>query len=415
MKHRQFRAAVCIASTLLLVLCQGAFADNNDSSENAEIAKSFVWPKHIPDSCPFADSKEITGAAFTGRHHEYTNADTWYPSWAADGNLYSPWTDGRIGKEGCGSGGEKARTGQARIEGNDPMNLTVTSLGTYPGSPAPYGGRYPCGSLVHDGVWYHGSYCLDRRHGPWDIMGPFVGFRISKDMGKTWTDCPLDGAKPLFGESGKGTSKVKFGAPHFVDFGKNMEHSPDGKAYLVGHGAERPEADCSWISGDSIYMARVTPSVDTVNDRTKYEFFCGRDDKEKAIWSTDFSKISPLAQWRDNAGCVTMTYNEPLKKYLMCVTYGQKRGGGGKADYDTYILESSQITGPWRMVKYFKSFGPQAYFVNIPSKFISADGKTVWLCYSSNWSRQKEKGNPPGSGYRLCLQEIRLDVKPKDN
>ena len=28
--------------------------------------------------------------------------------------------------------------------------------------------------------------------------------------------------------------KVKFGAPHFVDFGQELEHSPDGKAYLVG-------------------------------------------------------------------------------------------------------------------------------------------------------------------------------------
>jgi hypothetical protein len=33
--------------------------------------------------------------AFTGRHAEYTGADTWYPSWANDGNLYSPWPDGK--------------------------------------------------------------------------------------------------------------------------------------------------------------------------------------------------------------------------------------------------------------------------------------------------------------------------------
>ncbi|GHU63186.1 hypothetical protein FACS1894123_05460 [Bacteroidia bacterium] len=31
---------------------------------------------------------------------------------------------------------------------------------------------------------------------------------------------------------------VKIGSPHFVDFGKNMEYSPDGKAYMVAHGAE---------------------------------------------------------------------------------------------------------------------------------------------------------------------------------
>jgi hypothetical protein len=36
------------------------------------------------------------------------------------------------------------------------------------------------------------------------------------------------------------------GSPYFVDFGKNMEHSPDGKAYLGGHGA----AEYEWTSGD---------------------------------------------------------------------------------------------------------------------------------------------------------------------
>jgi len=75
---------------------------------------------------------------------------------------------------------------------------------------------------------------------------------------------------------------VKIGAPHFVDFGKNMEHSPDGYAYLVGHGAEgtdrRPRfGNLSWISGDQIYMLRVKPSIENMNDASKYEFFGGHD------------------------------------------------------------------------------------------------------------------------------------------
>lgn len=368
------------------------------------------WASCVPDGCPFTQSSQFAGITFTGRHKEYTNADTWYPSWAADGNMYSPWTDGRIGREGCSSGGKNARTGQARIVGDDPMSLKVVSLGAYPGSPKPYGGRYPCGSLVHGGVWYYGSYCLDRRHGPWDIMGPFVGFRTSTDFGKTWKDCPLSGDNPLFAESGKGDSKVKIGAPHFVDFGKNMRHSPDGKAYLVGHGAVRPQADCSWISGDQVYMVRVEPTPSNINDKSKYEFFGGRDSQGKAIWADGLSKIKPLIQWNDNCGCVTVTYNPPLKKYFMCISYGGKRGGGGKTDYDTYLLESDALTGPWRMVTYLKSFGPQAYFVNLPSKFISKDGRTMWLCYSANWSRKNEKGNPPGSSYALCLREIALKL-----
>jgi len=239
-------------------------------------------------------------------------------------------------------------------------------------------------------------------------MGPFVGFRVSEDLGKTWTACPLTGGAPLFGESGKGDSKVKIGAPHFVDFGRNMEHSPDGKAYLVGHGAVRPEADCSWISSDQIHLVRVTLSIENINDVAQYEFFAGHDNNRIPIWTRDFSAIKPIMEWEDNAGCVTMTWNEPLKTYFMCVTYGYRKGGGGNTDYDTYVLESDAVTGPWRLVTYMKGFGPQAYFVNLPSKFISSDGRTLWLCYSANWSRRGIRGNPPGSRYALCLQEFRL-------
>ena len=103
-----------------------------------------------------------------------------------------------------------------------------------------------------------------------------------------------------------------------------------------------------------------------------------------------------------------MTYNAPLEKYFMCITDGWPT----VKSMDTYILESENMTGPWKMVSYLKDFGPQAYFVNIPSKFISDDGHTAWLCYSANFSytrhNEQYKGNPEGSGYHMCLQQIKF-------
>ena len=49
---------------------------------------------------------------------------------------------------------------QAVMIGDDPLTLTVKSLGKAQADPHPYGGRYPCGSLVYRGVWYYGTYCL---------------------------------------------------------------------------------------------------------------------------------------------------------------------------------------------------------------------------------------------------------------
>ena len=267
---------------------------------------------------------------------------------------------------------------------------------------------------MYNGVWYYGTYgLLDTENDPdknlnWDILGPLVGYNYSTDYGKTWHASPHTPANPLFGEPDKPGDPVKMGVPHFVDFGKNMQYSPDGKAYLVAHGAvasdphPRP-ANLSWITGDQIYMARVKPSIRNMNDKSKYEFFAGNKASGRPIWTHDFSKIKPLVDWNNNAGSVTMTYDAPLKKYLMCITDGTNTISA----FNTYILESDNVTGPWKMVVYMYHFGEQAYFVNIPSKFIGADGRTVWLFYAANFKGHQIE-NPPNSGYGLSLHEVKL-------
>lgn len=384
-----------------------------------------TWKSEIPAGCPFQQSQLLTGVKFLGVKSGFHVGDTWYPSWASDDKLYSPWTDGSCVRldgswENSGSGdGDYSTTGQGVMEGDDPMDLEVYSLGLNKASPKPYHGRYPCGSLVYNDVWYYGTYCLDpagsAQYGDmtynWPWMGPFVGFRYSTDLGRSWKDCPHTPEKSLFKETGINGYPVKIGSPHFIDFGKNMQYSPDGKAYLVAHGADTSDIkprfwNDSWITGDQVYLLRVTPSIENINDMSKYEFFAGYDSKGVAVWTNDFGKIKPLLEWNNNMGCVTVTYNAPLKKYLMCVT----DGGNTCAKMNTYILESDHITGPWKIVTYMKDLGEQAYFVNIPSKFISKDGKTAWLLYSGNfatdWNGMKIVPNPPGSHYGMVFQKI---------
>ncbi len=392
-----------------------------------------AWNSEMPEDCPFPKSQTITGITFPGVKSGFHYGDTWYPSWASDDKLYSPWTDGctwRLdGTYECSNSGdykEYATTGQGVMEGDDPLTLQVYSLGLQRASAGSYHGRYPCGSLVYNGVWYYGTYCLDpapqAKYGDktynWPWLGPVVGFRTSTDYGRSWKDCPLTPEKPLFTETGINGYPVKIGSPHFIDFGKNMQHSPDGKAYLIAHGADTSDTkprfwNASWITGDQIYLLRVVPTIENINDMSKYEFFAGYDSKGDAIWTSDFDNIKPLLEWNNNMGCVTMTYNPPLKKYIMCIT----DGGNTCAKMNTYILESDNITGPWKIITYLKDFGEQAYFVNIPSKFISADGKTAWLLYSGNyavdWNGMKITENPPGSHYGMVFQKIEFEIKGK--
>lgn len=386
----------------------------------------FVWDSEIPKDCPFPQSKKFKRIKFLGRKSGFHYGDTFYPTWGADDKLYSPYTDGvcwRLDGSYDSSNSQRveyAQTGNAVLLGDDPENLIVYSLGVQEASSLPYKGRYPCGSLHYNGVWYYGTYCLGPEGGTkyedrwvnWPWLGPFVGFRISTDNGASWKACPHTPEKNIFGEMGLYGYPVKIGSPHFVDFGKNMQYSPDGKAYMVAHGADITDKqprfwNASWVTGDNVYLLRVTPTPENINDASKWEFYAGKDEEGKAIWSSDFKAIKPLLEWNDNMGCVTVTYNPYLKRYLMCVT----DGGDTVSEMNTYILESESLEGEWKIISYMESFGVQAYFVNIPSKFIEKDGKTMWLMYSGNFMNLNGKSlpyKPQGSHYGLVMQKIEL-------
>jgi hypothetical protein len=371
------------------------------------------WPSTPPPDCPFEPSSEISGLVLTGRRAVYAHADTWYPSWAPDGNLYSSFTDGRVAGVHSVSAFPWQVTGNAVIVGDHPLRLDVRALGTVLGATKPYNGRYPCANLVHNGVWYYGTHAIGipgNRFGR--DVGPFVGFRYSTDYGRTWTDPTPTPEKNLFGETAFENNPIRMGSPHFVDLGRNMKHSPDGKAYLVAHGATSSLSLQNFVAGDQINLARVTPSPATINDLRAYEFFAGFEaDGRTPRWTTHFADMQPLFRW-DRAGCVTVTYDAPLRKYLMCISYGANPFG----KFDTIILESNDLTGPWRLVTYMKDFGEEGYFVNFPSKFISPNGRTLWLCFSANYAKALNpsadmSANPAGATYSLCLHEVELQVQ----
>lgn len=176
-------------------------------------------------------------------------------------------------------------------------------------------------------------------------MGPFVGFSISHDLGRSWTAAPWVPSQPIFGESGKE--------------GRN-------------------------------------------------EFFAGHGAGGSARWANGIENSRPLLSWPGHCGCVTATFVPALGRYLMCVTDGWPT----IKQMTSYMLESELLTGPWRVVNYLRDFGPQGYFLNIPSRFISPDGSTMWLSYSANFTNSAcgtsfEPG-PPGSRYSMCMQELTL-------
>jgi len=260
----------------------------------------------------------------------------------------------------------------------------------------------------------------------------------------------------LFRETAFNNSRVKFGAPHAIDFGQNAQYAPDGRLYIVGHGGESPLTHQSWMQGDSVYMARTVavPDPATVNSASAWEFYAGGSGAGGPTWDSSIAAAKPLALWPTRGGVTTMSYHPVLKKYIMVIstpTVSPSMVG----PFDTYFLESDYITGPWSYIAYIPQFGPEAYFVHIPSKFmggevhphvrggntaqasalttvfpagapnatvaelrvedkVEQEGTAAWynffLSYSADFASGKP--NPSGSGYHWSLLQSRFGLTP---
>jgi hypothetical protein len=448
-----------------------------------------LWPSTPPPSTPFPPSADLLGFEFAFGGNSVPpdiRADTWFPSWAADGALYSGYTDGTVQGVGSGSAGVNGTTGMAVLHGDDPFNLTaVVPRAAWPASAAPfYGGRYPSANLHFNGTWAQATYTVANYRyypavpingGVWCVQGPFTWWRTSTDNGLTWDDgghaTLANASDTLFGEAAVNNSKVKFGSPHVVDFGQNMQYSPDGKMYLVAHGADHANDYLGLMLGSQVYLARAPPAPSTLNDATVYQFYAGGHGRA-AKWSSKLADAAPLISWGNRTGVVTLSWHPLLEKFIMVVSTPTESPFTGSdappfnATYDTYFLESDDITGPWALVTYAAQFGPQAYFANVPSKFMgmSASGSrtgmgsgiyagapaktaavrapttsarpyfdeltepvaneradagsigsfySFFLAYSANWKQPSNyTPSPPGSGYHLCLQPSRFQLSP---
>ena len=319
------------------------------------------WPSNPPPDFPFEPSTSIRGIAFTGRAAHYTHADTWYPSWASDGNLYSPWTDGNfkypivdINHFDCSSDsrnrtnadkGGKSGTGNARITGSDPLHLSVEDLGVQYASPAPYGGRYPCGSLVHNGIWYYGTYCLEREQ-VGASTGTFMGRSSASASPATWAKPGQTRHTPEQNRSSAKRAKTaaRSRSAHRISSisARTWSTRPTAKPTSSAHGATTARRRRRLDRGRrSLPDPRDALARERSTIAPKYEFFAGQRGGAAGV-DAGFREIKPLVEWTGPSGCVTMTYIAPLKKYLMCCTDGWPT----IETFDTFVWSQTVSPGP---------------------------------------------------------------------
>ena len=120
-------------------------------------------------------------------------------------------------------------------------------------------------------------------------------------------------------------------------------------------------------------MARTVaaPSPETINDAASWEFYAGGNGAA-ATWSGRLADAKPLVVWMNNTGVVTMSWHPTISKYILVISTPSV-SPSCVGNFDTYFLESDSMTGPWAYVSYMAAFGPEAYFVHFPGRFMDLD------------------------------------------
>ncbi|MBS1841578.1 MAG: DUF4185 domain-containing protein, partial [Acidobacteria bacterium] len=320
------------------------------------------------------------------------NGDLWPSCWADDGNLYAANGDG------TNFSNVFYPMAVGKISGTPPNLAGVFLAGdvgnNYSGSP--YTDK-PTGMLCVGGAIYLAYQNLNENTFE---DAPAASIVKSTDHGLTWSQNP---ATPMFGTPGDPSNLLayKFTTIFFLDYGQNYGNASDSYVYAYG-------LDNNWRDQTTVFLGRVPNS--SVLDRSSWQFFSGMNGSTPT-WTSDITqKVAVLTDERNLYASMFGTdcpanqkviaqggavYDQPLNRYLM-VTWGC-------STHEFY--EAPQPWGPWSLVL-SNDFGPLRltqnrgqYGTSIPSKFISTDGKTLYLQSNVCCS---------GDSYKFSLRKVFL-------
>ena len=169
------------------------------------------------------------------------------------------------------------------------------------------------------------------------------------------------------------TFTTSFGAPTFLNFGRNYAGARDGFAYVYSH-----DADTAYQPAPRMVLARVP--IDRLRQRDAYEYFRGFDAQQKPAWTKDIAARAGVFTCPRGCYRSAVTYNAGLRRYLWSQTLpgADARFEGGFAVYD-----APEPWGPWTRAYFTERWdvGP-GESSSFPTKWMNADGTTMHLVFS---------------------------------
>jgi hypothetical protein len=329
-----------------------------------------------------------------------SNGDLWVNCWSDDDDVYVANGDGKA------FGQTAVDIAVSRITGHpgdvsDPLTgvtLAASDQISSVWTSSDYN-RKPTGMLCVNGDLY--LAVQDLRTFTYDDA-PAATIVKSTDKGKTWT---WDHSAPMFADH-------LFTTMMFLDFGKDNHYAIDDYAYV--YGLDNGWAYNAVLGGPTaLYLARVPKAA--IQDRSRWEFFAGPDDQGAPTWQSDIAKRKPVLSDERRVyvtpvdpslspknmtvlGQGGVVYNAPLRRYLYT----------SWTEYTHEFYEAPSPWGPWKLFM-SKDYGAYpwvdlkngGYAPTIPSKYISADGRTMFV-QSNCWGASRV------NNYAFSLRKLRV-------
>ncbi len=350
---------VVIPSLDLVIARAGNSWKREPGADHYHVLKPFFEPivlaagsgKKSASAAPYPPSPVIRRVEWAPANEiirQAKGSDNWPITWADDDLLYTAYGDGNGFEPRVP---HKLSLGLAKVSGTPPnitgANLRAPSIETLGDGPR---GAKASGMLMVDGVLYLWLRNVTNSQLAW-----------SADRGATWTHADW-----------KFTSS--FGAPTFLNFGKNYNGARDRYVYVYSH-----DSDSAYEPADRMILARVRK--EQIRDREAYEFFAGTG-AEGPLWTSDLKDRGAVFVHKGNCYRSGISYNPPLKRYLWCQTLAgpDARFSGGFAIYD-----APEPWGPWTTVFYTDKWdvGP-GETSSFPTRWFSDDGTRGWLLFSGD-------------------------------
>lgn len=327
-------------------------ATSGPTASGVPVAAVAPGATRAPSAAPYPPSPVIGGLTWAPAatiRRAARGSDTWPLTWGDDDALYGAFGDGNGFEPGTP---EKLSMGFAKISGG-PADFSGANIRSPSGETRGDGakGRKASGLLMVDGVLYLWARNAGNSQLAW-----------STDRGRTWTWSTWRFA-------------TGFGAPTFLNFGRDYAGARDGFVYVYSH-----DSDSAYTPADRMVLARVPR--DRIRERAAYEFFTGLDDARQPAWTRAIEERGAVFAHAGRCYRSGISYDAGLRRYLWSQTLpgSDARFEGGFGVYD-----APEPWGPWTTVYFAERWdvGP-GESSSFPPKWMSPDGATVHLVFSGD-------------------------------